>query len=397
MGALARSPDVSQARVVRPDDTLVLKPRVQRADEVLRPTRADIDLSAIAHNFRVVQQAASGARVLAVVKADAYGHGVVPIVRALESEGAFAFGVALAEEGLELRDAGIKSAILVLNGVYGGAHREVLQRGLVPVVYDLGHLEAFSSVSGGSPFGVHLKIDTGMGRLGVPRGELSRFLERASRFANLRIDGLMTHFASADVDPDFTARQFACFNEAVAMVRAAGHTPTVQHVANSAATFRHPEARLDLVRPGIALFGYAGYDAPDLPSLRLGMRIRTEIVAVRTLAAGESVGYHGRFVAKGPTRVATLPVGYGDGLLRASSCRGHVLVRGKRCPILGNISMDLTSVDITGTNAEVGDEVVLLGAQGDAQIEVSELAEAANTIPYEVFTSVSRRVPRFYV
>lgn len=382
---------------MRPDDTLVLKPRVQRAEEVLRPTRADIDLSAIAHNFRVVREAAAGARVLAVVKADAYGHGVVPIARVLEKEGAFGFGVALAEEGLELREAGIRSAILVLNGVYGGAHREVLERGLTPVVYDLGHLEAFAAASAGAPFGVHLKVDTGMGRLGVPQAELSRFLARASRFPNARIDGVMTHFASADTDPDFTARQLAGFQEAIAQVRAAGHTPSIRHAANSAGTFLHPEARFDLVRPGIALFGHPGFDSPDQAELRLGMRIRTEIVAIRQLSAGDSVGYHGRFVADGPTRVATIPVGYGDGLLRASSCRGHVLVRGTRCPILGTISMDLTSIDVTHAGAEMGDEVVLLGAQGDARVEVSELAEAAHTVPYEIFTSVSRRVPRFYV
>ncbi|MFW5920555.1 MAG: alanine racemase [Polyangiales bacterium] len=379
-----------------PAKTIAFRPRLQGADECLRPTRAEVDLSAVAHNYHVVRDAAGGARVLAVIKADAYGHGVVPVAGRLQAEGAGGFGVALAEEALELREAGITSEIVVLNGVYGGAQSAVLDAGLTPVVYDLAEVHAFHRAARGRPFAVHVKVDTGMARLGVQVDVLERFLADLAGYRNVRVDGVMTHLACADSDDDFTAEQLLRFERALAMFRDAGHRPRVVHAANSAATFRHPRARFDMVRPGLALFGYPG--APDVDAdLRPAMQLRTEIISLRELPEGATVGYHGSYRVDRPSRIATVPVGYGDGLMRAHSNRGSVLVGGRRCPIVGAVSMDLTAVDVTDVpGAALGDEVVLLGAQGPARIGAGELARAAGTIPYEVLTNVSRRVPRFY-
>ena len=380
----------------RPDTAVILRPRLQRSDECLRPTRAEVDLDAIAYNLSVVRAVAGRARVLAVVKADAYGHGVIPVARRLQHDGIAGFGVALAEEGLELREAGIEADILVLNGVYGGAHADVLEAGLTPVVYELGDVAAFHRAAAGRPFSVHLKVDTGMSRLGVPLDRLDDFLARFARFSGARISGLMTHLACADSDDAFTALQLQAFTRAIHALRARGHRPKVTHAANSAATFRHPSARCDLVRTGLALYGYPGAPDVDLP-LRPAMRLRTEVITMRDLPVGGRVGYDGTFVAERRTRLATLPLGYGDGLMRAVSNRGVVLVRGRRCPIVGNVSMDLTTIDVTDVpDVAIGDEVLLLGDQEGARVDADGLAQAAGTIPYEVLTNVSRRVPRFY-
>lgn len=354
-------------------------------------------LDAIAHNLGVVRAAAGGRKVLAVVKADGYGHGVVPVAQRLQSEGADGFGVALAEEGLELREAGIDRAILVLNGINGGAHRDIIAAGLTPVLYDIDEASAFEGVSAGRPIDVHLKVDTGMGRLGVPFSELDGFLRALRRFPAIRIAGLMTHLSTADADAEYVAEQMERFRRAEGLVRRFGHEPSVKHAANSAAVFRHPETHFDWVRPGISIFGYPGSDAIDAP-LRPAMRLRTQVLQVRTLKPGQSAGYGRSFRATRETRVATIPLGYGDGLLRSASNRGHVLIRGERCAIVGNIAMDLTTVDVTDVpGVTVGDEVLLLGQQGNATLDARDLAAAAGTIPYEVLTNVSRRVPRIYL
>ena len=370
---------------------------MQSADASLRATRAEVLLDAIGHNLQVVRSAAKGRKVLAVVKADAYGHGVVPVAKRLQADGVDGFGVALAEEGIELREAGIDRAILVLNGISGGAHRDIIASGLTPVLYELAEASAFEAVSGDRPIDVHLKVYTGMGRLGVPLGELTEFLRELRRFPSIRIAGLMTHLSTADTDPDYVAEQIAGFAHAQGLVRRFGHEPAVLHAANSAACFRHPETHFDWVRPGLALYGYPGSDAVDAP-LRPAMRWRTEVLRVRTLQPGESAGYGRSFRASVPTRLATIPVGYGDGLLRSASNRGQVLIRGVRCPIVGNIAMDLTTIDVSDVvGATIGDEALLLGEQDGAVLDARDLAKAAGTIPYEVLTNVSRRVPRVYL
>jgi alanine racemase len=326
---------------------------------------------------------------------------VVPVARRLQEAGAYGFGVALAEEALELRAAGIVSEIVVLNGVHGGAHDEVVAAGLTPVVYELPELEAFARVASrrGEPVGVHLKVDTGMSRLGVPFDKLPAFLDAIAALGPtgaIQVRGCMTHLSSADSDPDITQLQLQRFDEAVAQVRAAGHAPTVLHAANTAGAFLHPASRYDLVRLGSALFGY-GPPGTERAGLRLAMRLRTEIISLRRVPAGTRVGYDGTYTAPAERLIATVPVGYGDGLIRATSNRAEVLVHGGRCPVVGNVSMDLTGVDVTAlAHVQLGDEVVLLGRQGGDVIDAHELARSAGTIHYEVLTNVSRRVPRFY-
>ena len=393
------------APVRRPEQTLTFRPRIALADDSLRPTRAEIDLGAIAHNLRAIRAHAAPARVLAVVKADAYGHGVVPVAMRLEDEGVDGFGVALAEEGLELREAGVRAPILVLNGVYGSAHADVLEAGLTPVVYDLAQIEAFDRAAPDRPYRVHLKVDTGMARLGVPMRGLTAFLEGLARHPRCVVAGLMTHLACADTDDAATTEQLARFEAARAQVIAAGHTPGTIHVANTAATLCRADARFDLVRPGGAIFGAVG--PMGGLELRPALRLRTEVISVRDVEAGDPVGYDHTYHAQArsdgrATRIATVPVGYGDGLLRALSNRGEMIVRGRVCPIVGRVSMDLTMLDVTDVpGCAVGDEVVVVGTQRfedrSATIRAEDVAAKAGTIGYDVLTSISRRVPRTYL
>lgn len=364
-----------------------------------RPTRAEIDLAALASNLRVVRRVADKSRVFVVVKADAYGHGLVQVARRLEREGVDGLCVALAEEGLALRACGVTAPILVLNGVYGEAHERVLAAHLTPVVYSIEQARAFAHVSselGGRPVSVHLKIDTGMARLGVQLDELGPLLDAVEGLP-IRIDGVMTHLSSADSDATETRAQLSRFDGAVATLRARGHKPRFVHAANSAATYMHEAARYDLVRTGLAMYGVAPIGADDA-GLTPVMSVRTELIALRALPPGAPVGYDQTFRTARPSRIATVPMGYGDGLMRSASNRGFMLVRGQRCPIVGRVSMDLTTIDVTDMpEVAVGDEVVLIGRQAGASLTACELAEASGTIAYEVLTSISPRVPRVYL
>jgi alanine racemase len=371
----------------------VLRPRRAAPADAVRPTRADINLEALRHNLRVVRRHAGGARVWAVLKADAYGHGAPAVARTLERAKIDGFCVALLEEAVELREAGIRVPILVMGGHYGNAHDEVVARNLTPV--RSGETEG--------PVEVHLKVDTGMARLGVTMEALPELASRLADMPEIRVRGLMTHLASADaLTDDETAEQMLRFDDATARLARHGIRPDVRHAANSAAVLR-AQARLDAVRPGIALFGVSpvvGHD-PLTADLRPVMRVRTEVVALRDVAEGSSVGYGGTWRASRPSRIATLPMGYADGLSRRLGNRGHVLVRGRRAPIVGAVSMDMTMVDVTDVpGTGVRDEVVVLGSQegphGRASIGADEIAGHADTIAWEVLTSVSRRVPRFY-
>ncbi|MBX3232713.1 MAG: alanine racemase [Labilithrix sp.] len=386
----------------------------------MRPTRAEVNLAALRHNLRVVSRHAGRAKVWPVLKADGYGHGAPAVARTLERAGAEGFCVALLEEAVELRDAGVRAPILVMGGYYGGAYDELLARDVVPVVYDRSHLEGLARAARqtGRPVDAHLKIDTGMARLGVRMPELEAFAATAANFPEIRISALMTHLACAD-EPAATAAQVALFEEATRRLARAGIAPSIRHAANSAAILGGPAlgapsasctehgapsasctALFDAVRPGVAVFGVSPL-ARDLPDLRAAMRVRSEVVDLRAVAVGEPVGYGALFRAKRPTRIATLPMGYADGLSRQLSNRGDVLVRGKRAPIVGAVSMDMSMIDVTDIpDVSLRDEVVVLGAQegphGKDAITAEELATHAGTIAWEVLTSISRRVPRFY-
>lgn len=388
-----------------PDSVRVLKPRRAAPADAVRPTRAEVNLAALRHNLRVIARHAGRARVWPVLKADGYGHGAPAVARTLERAGAEGFCVALLEEAVELRDAGVRTPILVMGGYYGGAYEEIVARGLVPVIYDLSHLEGLARAAraAGRPVDAHLKIDTGMARLGVRLPELEAFAEHLVRHASeIRIAGLMTHLACAEASSGaFTGEQVARFEEATTRLARVGITANVRHAANSAAVLRG-EALFDAVRPGVAIFGVSPLDAlSPTDTLRPAMRVRSEIVDIRTIEVGEPVGYGALFRATRRSKIATIPMGYADGLSRHLSNKGHVLVRGARAPIVGAISMDMSMIDITDVpGAVLRDEVMVLGTQegplGKDALLAEELSERAGTIAWEVLTSISRRVPRFY-
>lgn len=347
-----------------------------------RTTRAEIDLDALSHNLRVVRDHAGGARVFGVIKADGYGHGLTQVARELVASGADGLAVALVEEGLALRAAGVAAPILVLNGLYGDGHDAVVEAGLTPCVYDDADAAAFAARG----VGVHVKVDTGMTRLGVR--DLDAFLGRHPR---LRIEGLMTHLADAERDPAATDAQLDAFDAAIARVRAQGHAP-MRHAANSAGALLRPRSRYDLVRAGVALYGVR--PTPDaLLDLRPVMRLIAPVARVAEIPPGTAVGYGRTWTSRRPSRIATIALGYGDGYLRALSNVGHAVVGGVRCPLAGRVSMDLIGVDVTDAPSVArGDEAVLIGPE----LRAEEVAEAAGTIAYEVLSGVSPRVPRIY-
>ncbi len=384
----------------------VLRPRRAAPADAVRPTRAEINLGHLRHNLKVVKRAAESARVYGVLKADAYGHGAPAVARTLERSGIDGFCVALLEEAVELREAGIKVPLLVMGGYYGQSWGEVLARDITPVIYDVAQAEGIARevrlASGrGAPAGVHFKIDTGMGRLGCELAKTREVLEKIGSFPEVKVVGLMTHLACADDESIDSVRvQLNRFDEATKIARSLGLAPDVRHAANSAGLFRSPESRLDWVRPGIALFGVAPRFGQPV-DLRPAMSIRTEVVAVRELKKGEALGYGWTWRAARPSRIATIPMGYADGLSRQLSNRGEVLLGGKRAKVVGTVSMDLTMIDVTDhAKVSVKDEVIVLGAQqgplGKDAITAAEIATHTGTIPWDVLTSVSRRVPRFY-
>ncbi len=368
-----------------------------------RPTRAEIDLAAIAANVRIAcELAGRTAAVMAVVKADAYGHGAAPVARAALAAGATWLGVAVPDEGAALRAAGFHARILVLGPIAPDQAAVVTAHDLDQCVSDPDQAQALSreAAARGCVQLLHLKVDTGMGRVGLPPRAVRSAAERIASLPAVRLEGLMTHFAEADADdPEFTREQIARFETVSRNLRAAGITIPLRHAANSAALIRHPDARLDLVRPGIMLYGCppcASRRAGD-PALVPALRLRTVISQLTDLAAGGSVSYGRTFVAPHDMRIATLPIGYADGLPRLLSGRGQALIRGRRAPILGRICMDMTMVDVTCLpDVRVGDEAVLIGRQGVEEITADEVARLTGTISYEVLCRIGPRVPRIY-
>ena len=371
----------------------------------MRPTHAEIDLSAIAANVALAcRLAGPETRVMAVVKADAYGHGAVPVARVALAAGATWLGVAIPEEAVPLRAAGIASRILVLGPVAPDQADLVAAHDLDQCVSDQAQAEALDRAARacGRVLGIHLKVDTGMGRVGLRPRELHGVAEKIRALPSVRLAGLMTHFADAEAEePGFAREQLARFADAARDLPAVpqGGMP-LRHAANSAALLFLPEARLDLVRPGIMLYGYhpRGPRGGPEPPLRPALRLRTAISQIRDVAQGESVSYGRTFVAPRDLRVATLPVGYADGCGRLLSNRGQVLIRGQRVPIVGRVCMDMTMVDVSGLpDVRVGDEAVLIGRQGADEITADEVAELQGTISYEILCRIGPRVPRIYL
>lgn len=367
----------------------------------IRPTAASIDLAALRANLAAARGLVRpGVEILAPVKGDAYGHGAVACARALEAAGCDGFGVALVEEGAQLRDAGITRPVMCLGGVGRYGAEEAVARDLLPVLYDEGDAARIdaAAAAAGRPHPVHLKVDTGMGRLGVPLPRWGWFLDRIAHLRWLRVEGLLTHLAESEAEDDtFTREQGRRFAEAVATARGRGVRPPVLHVCNSGGLLTSPDLHYDMVRPGLLLYGVLPRpDLADRVALRPVMRVTTQVLFVKDLPTGASVSYGRRFVTRRPSRIATLPVGYADGFPRALGGRASVLVGGVRCPLVGVVCMDLCMVDVTDVPAPVesGDEVVLLGGQGAERVTAEELAAHAGTIPYEILCGFSDRVPR---
>ena len=377
----------------------------------MRPTWAEISLPALRHNFRTLQQlVGSGVTVCAVVKADAYGHGAVECALALEKEGATWFGVTSTEEGVQLRQAGIAGRILLMAGFWRGEEEAILQHGLTPAVWDRNHIELLASAAektkkgNAQAFPVHLKVDTGMARLGVNLQNLSALASAFQSAPHLALEGFFTHLAASEVlDDPATNAQIGRFEEAIKALSESGFSPLYFHMANSGAVAARRNTWKNMVRPGLALYGYslpissAGDSSGELP-LQPVLSWKTRIISLREVAANQPLGYNGAYVTQAPAKIAVLPVGYADGLSRQLSSRGRVTVRGDYAAIVGNISMDLTLIDVTGIpGVGIGDEVLLLGAAGPRSVTAWDHARLSRTIPYEVLCNISKRVPRKYV
>lgn len=368
-----------------------------------RPTWTETDLDALAFNLHSTRQfVGETVPIMAVVKADAYGHGAVECSRRLEHEGADWFGVALPEEGEELRNTGIEKPILCF-GNWAGQEEMMLRHKLTPVVFQLDRLAAFdrAAAESGNKVKVHVKIDTGMGRVGVRADDAAEFAAELKRFAHIEIEGLMTHFASADeVVSELTDLQMRRFADVVAAFHQHGFRPTYLDMANSPGAVVHPESRGTMVRIGGLLYGLGGDVLPKGfagPELRPVLSLHTRISFLKQVRAETTIGYGATFVTKRESLIATLPVGYHDGYLRSLSNQGKVLVNGILAPVIGRVSMDWTTIDVTDIpDVKVGDQVTLIGSQGDLAIAAEDIAALAATISYEITCGISKRVRREY-
>jgi alanine racemase len=367
-----------------------------------RPTFAAIDAAALRHNFASLRaMVPREVAVLAVVKADGYGHGVRVVARVFETAGAEWFGVATLQEAVELREAGVRKPILLLTGAAGADVPTLREHRLSTAILHRDMARELAAAWGGaaagsSRLGVHLKIDTGMGRIGVSPGELPALLDELQRTQAFDVEGVFSHFANADrVDQEYSEYQLRLFREALATLAAHGLRPRWIHIANSAATMTRADAHFSMVRPGIMLYGVPPSAELACGGLRPAMRLVSHVVQLKSVPSEFPVSYGQSFVTRRPSLIATVPIGYADGYSRALSNRAAVLVRGRRAPVIGAVCMDLTMIDVTDVaGVQLGDEVVLWGKQGEADISVAEVAAWQGTISYEVLTRLGKRVPR---
>jgi len=362
-----------------------------------RPTVAAIDAASLRHNFALLRaRIPADVGVLAVVKANGYGHGALLVAPILAAAGAQWLGVATIEEGVELRRAGVRTPILVLTGASGGDVAVLREHDLAVALLDRDMARTLAVAAGGSRLRVHLKVDTGMGRVGALPAELPALVDEVRGTGAFDIEGLFSHFANADsVERDYSDYQLRAFRQSLEVLATAGIRPRWVHLANSAATLSRPDAHFSLVRPGIALYGIP--PAPQFASvgLRPVMRLTTRVWQLKRVPSEFPVSYGQTFVTRRPSVLAVLPIGYADGYDRALSNRGAVLVRGQRAPVVGAVCMDLTMVDVTDVpGVQPGDEVVLWGRQGEAEISVTEVAQWQGSVAYEVLTRLGNRVPR---
>ena len=373
------------------------------------PTWIEVSLAALRHNLRAIEaHVGKQITVCPVIKSDAYGHGAAGCARALSAAGAKWLAVSSVEEGIALRKLGIEARILVLSGFWRGEEGEIVQHRLTPAIWAREHIELLEQAAAAAKrrVAVHLKVNTGMNRLGADMKDLPAIYEALGKAQYLSLEGLFSHFAASEVAGlAHGDEQLRKFSEAVALARNAGLEVLIRHMANSAGIVTRPNSWFDMVRPGLAIFGHclplsAAKDAnvPPVPPLKPALTWKARVLQVRDVAAGEQVGYSAGHITKSPTRIAVLPVGYGDGLTRRLSSRGRVIIANAYAPILGNISMNLTTVDVTNIpGVAVGDEAIFIGASPDCKIDVAEHAQTAGTIPYEILCNISGRLPRKYV
>ena len=371
-------------------------------NDLQKRTWAEIHLDNISGNVLAMREKLPvGCRFLGVVKADAYGHGAVPVAKKLESIGCEYLAVACIDEAIELREAGVKAPILILGYTPPACAAELVRYGITQAVGSLAMARELSANAGDKPVHAHFKLETGMGRTGfrvLSPQELDEAAE-ALKLPGLDVEGVFTHFAVSDEFGDpFTQEQFSRFTNAVSALEASrGRRFDIRHCANSGAVINYPEYSLDMVRPGIATYGL--YPAKETGGilLRPGMSLRSRIVQVTTHEAGDTISYGRKFKADGPMRIAVVPIGYADGLHRTLSGQLEILIRGRRCRQLGRICMDMCMVDVTALgDVRPGEVATIFGRDGDAEISVDELAEKAGTISYELLCAVSPRVPRIY-
>ncbi|HRH44784.1 MAG TPA: alanine racemase [Pyrinomonadaceae bacterium] len=368
-----------------------------------RPTWAEIHLDDLAFNFQSVKSfVGKNIKYMAVVKADAYGHGAVECSKRLEKEGVDWFGVALPEEGVELREAGIRKLILCLGSFWAGQEQLLLNHDLTPTIFRLEIAEKFDQAASdlGVIADIHLKVDTGMNRIGVRWDELNEFAEGLKKFKNLKVDGIMTHFAAADNDKDFTNVQIKRFNDSVKLLQEKGFRPTFKDLANSPASIGFPNSLGNMVRLGGVLYGLGKDVLPkniEKPDLKGVLSLHSKIAFLKKVPKGETLGYSRTFETTKDSIIATIPIGYQDGYMRQLSNQSKVIVNGVFAKVVGRISMDWTLVDVTNIpNVNVGNEVVLIGNQSGLQVLTEDLAGLAETISYEVTCGIHRRVPRVY-
>jgi len=365
-------------------------------------TYARIDLNAIAYNVSALKQyVGPDVELMAVVKANAYGHGAVEVARVAIENGANRLAVARVDEGIQLRQAGISAPILIMGYFPPVGAEAVVENELTPTVNsaETARVLADNALQRQKIIKIHVKVDTGMGRFGLLPDEVVPFLTEISRLPNLEVEGLWSHFATADTrDKTYAQQQFTTFMEVAQLVDDAGYTIPVRYIANSGVLFDLPEMHLDAIRPGIIIYGLLPSDEVDSTiTLRPALSLISHVGRVRTLPAGSSVSYGRTYTTTHPTPVALVPIGYGDGYHRLISNRGAVLIRGQRAPIVGRVCMDNVVVDVTGiSGVREGDEVVALGSQGEETITAEEIATWAETINYEVTTGLLPRLPRIY-
>jgi len=360
-------------------------------ERILRPNRIEINLFKLEKNIKKLKRIIKNRKLLFVVKANAYGHGMVEVSKFAQKKNLCDFfGVSSIEEGIILRENSIKLPVLVLGGIYPFSNfKYIFEYSLTPTISSVVMMDELIKYSKkiNSSINVHLKLETGMNRIGTSSNSLLRIIERINNKNPVKIEGIYSHLSSADYDRKYTLEQISIYNQTIKNIKS---IKFIRHIANSYASVFYPSSRMDMVRCGIAAYG-------NMEGFEQIMKWKTKIIFIKNIKKGSYVSYSKSFKTNKKTKVATIPLGYGDGYIRALSNNSYVLVKGKRARIIGNITMDMCMIDVTGIDCNVGDDVIITGEHGNDFISVCEIASRAKTIPYEITTLITQRVPRIYV